>query len=109
MNPNGTMTRNAVKQHPTLVEGLLNFLGAFEEFPPLKHVIRRLRTGRSGALGVIKKVRQVLRAVLGAFDGRMETILRHNFVFGWAVGLQRFPRDCNRKPRKVDETTRTRY
>lgn len=72
------MTGNAVQLHSGVVEPLLNFSGALEEFSTLKHVVGRLRATGAGAFGIRQEIGQTLGPVLGSFDTRVKTGLGHS-------------------------------
>ena len=72
------MGRDAV-QTSCLREAKASLISAalFEFRAVLEHVIGRLRAGSAGSLGVIEKIGEGFRAVLGAFDAGVKTIFGH--------------------------------
>ena len=78
MDPKVAMRGNAVDGHSFFGEESFDIRSFAEAFGGLQHVGGRLRAFGAGGFGVVEKLFEGLRAVLGSFNARMINCLCHN-------------------------------
>src|ERR1035438_1224326 len=72
MDPEGTVSGDAIEAEFGFGKSILDLLGGFKALLALEHEVGRLGPGSAGLLSVFQELHQTLGAVLRAFDTGME-------------------------------------